>query len=253
MSDLYKNFLSQFLPALTAKLHELGIADKTYFHISDEPSYNPEKPDYENYKAAKAFVDPYLKGFKIMDALSNIEFYKTGLIEYPVCSTNHIEPFMEEDIAERWCYYCCGQGDLVSNRFLAMPAYRNRILGLQLFRMGMSGFLQWGYNFYYTAGAAKKINPYVTTDGEQSWPAGDPFSVYPYGNEAIESTRSVIFYMGLQDRALLQMLADKIGEDAAKAWIDELAGMTVNFKEYPRNKDFLENLHDRILDRLLEK
>ena len=253
MSDLYKNFLSQFLPALTAKLQELGIADKTYFHISDEPSYNPEKPDYENYKAAKAFIAPYIKGYKLMDALSNIEFYKTGLIEYPVCCTDHIEPFMEEDIKERWCYYCCGQGDLVANRFIAMPAHRNRILGLQLFRMGMSGFLQWGYNFYYTAGATKKVNPFVSTDGEQSWPAGDPFSVYPYGNEAIESIRTVIFHMGLQDRALLQMLAEKIGEDATKAWIDEQAGMTVTFKEYPRNKEFLESLHDQILDRLLDK
>ena len=113
-----QKFLSQFLPALTAELDKLGIADKCYFHISDEPSVSPEKPDYENYLAAKEFVAPLLKGCKIMDALSHVEFYDNGLIEYPVCSTNHLAPFMEREIKERWCYYCCSQGDKVANRFL---------------------------------------------------------------------------------------------------------------------------------------
>ena len=62
------------MPALTAELKSLGIAGKCYFHISDEPSADPEKPDYQNYLAAKTFVAPYLKDFKIMDALSHVEF-----------------------------------------------------------------------------------------------------------------------------------------------------------------------------------
>ncbi len=248
MSDAYKNFLSQFLPALTAELKKLGVADKTYFHISDEPN----ETHYENYLAAKTFVQPYLKGFKIMDALSRIEFYTNGLIEYPVCATDHIEPFMEADIPERWCYYCCSQGNLVGNRFFAMPSYRNRILGVQMFLADMYGFLQWGYNFYYTARAMFPIDPYAVTDGRQAWPSGDPFSVYPHKDGAIESIRTVVFYQAIQDRSLLQMLADKIGLKETKKWVEEQAGMTINFKEYPRNKEFLENLHDAIIDRLLE-
>ena len=74
--DMYKNFLSQYLPALTAHLKDLGIADKCYFHISDEPSAEEDKPDLENYRKAREFVTPYLKDFKIMDALSSIDFYK---------------------------------------------------------------------------------------------------------------------------------------------------------------------------------
>lgn len=249
-SPEYCNFLSQFLPALTNELRALGIAEKTYFHISDEPSAAPEREDYQNYSRAKNFVKPFLKDFKIMDALSHLEFYKNGLIEYPVCATDKIEPFMEVDIPERWCYYCCSQGDLVGNRFLAMPSYRNRILGVQLFLADMFGFLQWGYNFYYTERSRFKVDPYLTADGDRIWPAGDPFSVYPYENEAIESIRTVVFYQAIQDRALLQMLAKKIGLEETKKWVCEQAGMEIDFKNYPRNAAFLENLHDHILDRL---
>ena len=50
-----------------------------------------------------------------------------------------------------WVYYCCGQGYKVSNRFIAMPAWRNRILGVQLYKYKMEVFLHWGYNFSYSS------------------------------------------------------------------------------------------------------
>lgn len=251
MGDLYKNFLSQFLPALTHKLKEMGIADQCYFHISDEPSASREG-DYENYLAAKTFIKPYIEGFKLIDALSNIEFFENGLIDIPVCKTNGLEPFLEADIKERWCYYCCSQGEEVSNRFLAMPSYRTRVLGVQLFLYDMVGFLHWGYNFYYSERSHYKVDPYTSADGMMTWPAGDPFSVYPYKNGAIESIRTVIFYQAIQDRSLLQMLAEKIGLEETKRWVHEQAEMIITFKQYPRNKEFLETLHDKILDRLIE-
>lgn len=250
--DMYKNFLSQYLPALTAHLKELGIADKCYFHISDEPSADPEKPDLENYRKAREFVSPYLKDFKIMDALSKIDFYETGLVDIPVCSNNHIEPFMEQDIKERWTYYCCGQGNKnVSNRFLAMPSCRNRILGIQMYANDIVGFLQWGYNFYYSERSRYKIDPYQITDGDNSWPAGDPFSVYPYKEDAIESIRTVVFYDGIQDRMLLKALESKIGKDAVKEMLTELAdGNKITFSDYPTDKAFITLVHDTVLDML---
>ncbi|MBQ7095591.1 MAG: DUF4091 domain-containing protein [Clostridia bacterium] len=252
MGAAYQNFLSQFLPALTKKLRAMGIAEKCYFHISDEPKSTREG-DYENYLAAKNFIKPYIEGFKLIDALSNIEFFENGLIDIPVCKTNGLEPFLEADIKERWCYYCCSQGQEVSNRFLAMPSYRTRILGAQLFLYDMVGFLHWGYNFYYSEHSHYKINPYASADGMMTWPAGDPFSVYPYKDGAIESIRTVIFYQALQDRMLLKMLAEKIGLEEAKKWVHQQAEMTLTFKQYPRNKEFLETLHDKIIDRLIHE
>ena len=247
--DAYRKFLSAFLPELTEHLKKLGIAERCYFHISDEPSLKREH-DFENYKAAKEFLAPYVDGFKMIDALSNIEFYEKGLIEIPVCATDHIRPFMEKDIKERWCYYCCGQGDKVGNRFFAMPSYRNRILGVQMYVADMVGFLQWGYNFYYSARAEKKINPYITSDGDQAWPSGDPYSVYPYENGAVESLRTKVFYDALQDRILLKQLEQKIGRQAVLEMIFDLAGGEIDFENYPRNNKFLVELHDAVLKAL---
>ncbi len=247
----YKEFLAVFLPQLTEHLYQLGIAENCYFHISDEPSLKREH-DFDNYKSAKEFLTPYFDGFKMIDALSNVEFYDKGLIEIPICATDHIGPFMERDVKERWCYYCCGQGDGVGNRFFAMPSYRNRILGVQMYVANMVGFLQWGYNFYYAAQAVKKINPYITSDGDQAWPSGDPYSVYPFENEAIESIRTKVFYDALQDRMLLKQLEEKIGRAAVLDLIYKTAGEKIDFSHYPRNDQFLLKLHDVVLQALAQ-
>ncbi len=247
-SEAYKDFLSQFLPEFTAHIKEMGIADECYFHISDEPKMKEDKPDYDNFVKINEFITPLLSGFKRTDALSQPEFYDSGLIEIPIPSTNHIEPFLERDIKERWCYYCCSQYKDVSNRFLAMSSARTRVIGSQLFYYDMAGFLQWGYNFYYSERSRYKVDPFQSADGDNSWPAGDPFSVYPYEDGAIESIRSVVFYDALQDRMLLKALADKIGVDEAKKLVLDMAGGTFTFKDYPRDPEFITNLHDKVLD-----
>jgi len=250
MGEPYKNFLSQFLPELTKHLKELGIAEYCYFHISDEPSSKPDRPDFENYKAAKEFVKPYLEGFKLIDALSSVDFYDNGLVEIPIPSNNHIEPFLEREIDERWTYYCCGQGYKVSNRFIAMPSARNRVLGAQMYMFDIVGFLQWGYNFYYSDRTRYKIDPYQTNCGDNAWPAGDPFSVYPYKEDAIESLRTVVFFEGLQDRMLLKQLEQKIGKDKVKQLILDLADGEFTFSDYPTEDAFVTKLHDTVLDML---
>ena len=245
----YAAFLKQFLPALLAHLEKLGIKENCYFHISDEPVKGENRLDYANYKAAKALIKPLLQGCKIMDALSHVDFFDNGLVEYPVPATDHIEPFLERDLKERWCYYCCSQGKLVSNRFLDMPSFRNRVLGLQMYMHDMEGFLHWGYNFYYSRRAEFPIDPYQVTDGIHAWPSGDPFSVYPYEKGAIESLRTVVFYEGLQDRMLLKALEKKIGPEAVKNMVRELAGCGVSFTEC-LDAATLTAIHNRALELL---
>ena len=245
----YAAFLKQFLPALLKHLEKLGIKENCYFHISDEPVKGDKRPDYVNYKAAKALVKPLLEGCKIMDALSHVDFFDNGLVEYPVPSTDHVEPFLERQVPERWCYYCCSQGKLVANRFMAMPSFRNRVTGLQLYMNDMEGFLHWGFNFYFSRRAEFPIDPYQVTDGMHAWPSGDPFSVYPYENGAIESLRAVVFYEGLQDRMLLKALEAKIGKEAVKNMVRELAGCEVRFTEC-LNGEILTAIHQKALEML---
>lgn len=248
-SNSYKQFLNQFLPALVEEINILKINKNVFFHISDEPSKKREN-DFENYLHAKEIVNKYLKDFKIIDALSNIDFYKKGLIKYPIPAINKIEPFLEENIQERWCYYCCSQAKDVSNRFMAMPSYRTRILGIQLYLFDMIGFLHWGFNFYYSYLSEELIDPFKTTDAKQTYPSGDSFIVYPYINGPIESIRSKSFYEGLQDRMMLKLLEDKIGREKVKKMVEELANTKITFKNYPHNEEFLLELKDRVLNEL---
>ena len=84
--ESYSVFLSQFLPALTAFIESEGLKEVTYFHISDEPY----EKYLESYRRAKEMVMKYLDGFTVIDALSDYDFYKKGVVEHPVVSINHI-------------------------------------------------------------------------------------------------------------------------------------------------------------------
>lgn len=250
-SELYREFLSQFLPALVRHLETLGIRENCYFHISDEPSDAPHRPDFANYLKAKQLVKRYIGDNKIMDALSQVKFFDNGLIEYPVAATNHIGPFLERDVKERWCYYCCSQGLDVANRFMSMPSYRNRVSGLQFYMNDMDGFLHWGHNFYYSFLSKKKIDPYHTTDAIHTFPSGDAFSVYPYENGSIESLRAVVFYQGLQDRMLLKALEKKLGREAVKTMVMDFTGKKITFTEC-LDAQTLVKIHDKVIEMLAD-
>ena len=245
----YAAFLRQFLPALVAELEKLGIKENTYFHISDEPVKGETRPDYVNYAYGKELVKPLISGCRLMDALSHVDFFDAGMVECPVPNNYSVDLFLERQLPERWCYYCCGQGLDVSNRFIAMPSFRTRVMGLQLYMHDMDGFLQWGFNFYFSRHSEFPIDPYQITDGNHAWPSGDPFTVYPYENGAIESLRAVAFYEGLQDRMLLKTLEEKIGKEAVRAMVTEVAGCEVAFNQCLDAK-ILTTIHDKALELL---
>lgn len=245
-SKEYTDFLKEYLPALTGKLRELGWLDRTYFHISDEPSME----NIEAYERNAKSVHSILDGAKVIDALSDIDFYKKGLVDTPVPANDHIEPFLSEDIKERWVYYCCCQGNGVSNRFLAMSSFRNRIIGIQMYKFGVTGFLQWGYNYYYARLSEYEINPYITTSGDYAFPSGDAFSVYPSADGALPSIRAFVFYEALQDMALCKLLENRTSRDFVVRLIDEIAGQDVRFASIPSDDAYLFVLRERILDEL---
>ena len=241
-SEEYKDFLTQFVPALIDFLDSMGVKDRCWFHVSDEPLLE----HIPAYTYAQNILTPLLKGCPTFDAISNYDFYETGLIKNPVVSTNHIEPFIENDVKNLWAYYCCAQYKDVGNRFLAMPSYRNRILGLQLYKYNAVGFLQWGYNFYFSQFSLKKINPYITTSCEKAFPSGDSFSVYPTDNGVVPSLRGLIFKEALEDIEKCRVLEGFIGRDKVIEMIDNAAGMNITFSQYPRNPEFIPELIEKI-------
>ncbi len=239
----YVDFLNRFIKELRIFLSYKNIEDKCVFHISDEPS----AAQLESYKNAKNAVADALSGCKIIDALSNYEFYSSGVVDNPVVATDHIQPFIDNNVENLWAYYCCGECVNVSNRFLSMRSARNRIIGLQMFRYGIKGFLHWGYNFYNNQYSIAPIDPYRTTDGEFFAPSGDTFSVYPApGGKAYETIHLCVFTQALRDMRALEALAEKIGRDAVNDMIDSKAGYLITFGEYPKNDEFILNLREEI-------
>lgn len=196
----YSGFLKAFLPGLTDFFREEGLEGKVYFHVSDEPSGE----HLERYGRLSALIHELTEGFPKMDALSDYEFYEKGLVDVPVCATNHIAPFLERGTPHLWAYYCCAQAKGVSNRFLAMPGARNRCIGLQLYDGRIEGFLHWGHNFWMTQYATKVIDPYRVSDAGGAFSAGDSFSVYPGEDGPVAAVGLELFLEALQDlRALL--------------------------------------------------
>lgn len=228
----YKTFIRAFTKALLDELKTLGVDKKCYFHISDEPNTS----QLESYTKAKNIVADILDGYHIMDALSNYEFYETGAVETPIPSSSHIEPFLEHKVPDLWTYYCCGQSNEVSNRFLAMPGQRTRILGEQLYKFDIKGFLQWGFNFWYTCGSLAMVNPYLDESGDNWVPAGDTFSVFPgIDGKAVYSLHALLFYEALQDMRALELLGSKVGHDTVVKLLD-FGNDTLTFRHYSRTE-----------------
>ncbi len=242
-SKEYMDFLYQFIPELKAFLSELSLLDKCYFHISDEPNM-----DYlENYTSVCNAIKPLLSDCNVIDALSDYEFYSLGLIKNPIPTNIFIEEFIEKGVEHRWTYYCCGELDKVSNRMIAMPSYRTRVLGLQLYKLKIEGFLQWGFNFWFNRLSRKLVNPYICTDCEDYFPAGDGFVVYPgVGGTPVPSLRELIFFDALQDMRALKLLEGLIGYEKTVELLEKDVEMPLTFKEYPRNNSYILNTRESV-------
>ena len=232
----YTTFLRAYLTELLTYMKSRGKDKNCYFHISDEPWFGEQ---LECYIAAKNTIADILEGYTIMDAVSHYEIYESGALATPIPASNSIEEFLAHNVPNLWTYYCCAQPKDVSNRFLAMPSDRNRIIGIQMYKHNIVGFLHWGYNFYYSRRSFYPINPYYISDGDFFSPAGDCYSVYPAPNgDAYDSLRIRVFYHALQDIRAMQLAEELCGRDAVMNAIEgELAeNEKITFAYYPHGE-----------------
>ena len=248
--EAYGAFLKAYIPALQHVFEEEGIADRVYWHISDEPS----EEYLESYKKAREQVDGMLQGCRIMDALSEYSFYEQGLVPMPMPANDAIAPFLQNQVPGLWTYYCCMQMNQVSNMFIAFPSYRNRILGVQLFKYRIEGFLHWGFNFYNSQYSDYPINPYLTADADGWVPAGDPFQVYPgEDGKPEESIRMAVTMQALQDLRAFEKLAQLTSHDYVVSIIDGESEVPVTFASYPHNNAYLMRLRERVNKEIVKR
>ncbi|MBO5764793.1 MAG: DUF4091 domain-containing protein [Lentisphaeria bacterium] len=241
--ELYVAFLRGFFAVLIPFLEKKGIKDQCYFHVSDEPNVS----HIPVYSKCAELMRELVCGCKIIDALSNIEFYRLGLVALPVPGNDHIEDFYADKVEPLWTYYCCGQCTKVPNRFINFPSYRNRVMGVLLYVYNISGFLHWGYNFWFSRLSVRTdIDPFRVTDADRSFPSGDAFLVYPGKHGPVDSIRHEILREAIQDQRALQKLESLIGKDKTLELIHYGLDYKLSMEHYPHSAEWLLDLRERV-------
>ncbi|MBE6813624.1 MAG: DUF4091 domain-containing protein [Ruminococcaceae bacterium] len=242
----YGDFLEQFAAALIPYLKEKGIADRCRFHTSDEPGDD----HYYSYRRAAKKMQSLFGEFDSIDALSELRFYKNGLVRTPVPEEGSFHKFKNR-VGERWTYFCCGQyRKHLPNRFFCMPSARCRVLGTLFYLNEIQGFLQWGYNFWYTQYSAREVDPYTESDAGGAFPSGDSYQVYPGADgTAVPSLRLKVFRDALQDLRLMQQLEALTDRKTVEKIIYKGSkNKNFTFFDYPTDGAWYEDLHTRLTD-----
>lgn len=242
MSQGYKSFLRQFSAALKEYTDKKGITNICFVHCSDEPGLS----HLARYKRASDIIREYFGAYEHIDALSDFAFYKLGLTQTPVPEEGNIDAFTGK-VPSLWTYYCCGQyHNELPNRFFSMPSLRNRILGVLLYKYNCTGFLHWGFNFYYSQYSKREIDPFTETDAGGAFSSGDSFVVYPgQDGTPLSSLRQFVFADGIRDISVLKALENKTSREYVLNFIRENLG-DIDFRHYPMDAStflkFRENL-----------
>ena len=243
-SPEYREFLRELLKEFTAFLRANRWEKDFVFHCSDEPAAE----QLAVFRDCQQFLQKLLAGFTVMDALSSVEFYRSGVIQTPVVSEKFLDEFIAAGMTPQWIYYCSNPQTIYPNRFINMPSSRNRVMGLLFYRYDIGGFLHWGFNFYYSYLSRDVLDPFFSTDAGGNYPAGDPFLVYPgKGGEPEDSIRHEVFFEALQDLRALKVLESLTGRKEVEKFLDSLVpGERMRMDNYPKGEKNLLDIRSQI-------
>ena len=248
-SKEYKKFLTDFSVEFKKYLESKNLKDKVLIHVSDEPNFTMLR----SYAKASKLIHKLYKDYKIVDALSDVWFYKLGIVSNPIPSNDHIHNFIGKG-KNFWTYYCSAQNKKnVANRFFCNESIRTRVIGYQMFKFDIKGFLHWGYNFYYTQLSKAVIDPYKVSDAGGKFPSGDSYIVYPAKNgTAYHSIRLKVFFDALQDMAALNALEKLTNKTECLKIIEENGKHAITFSDYPHEDDWLLGTREKVNAKIKE-
>lgn len=246
-SKKYKAFLKAFSTELKKYIEEKGLREKVFIHVSDEPNFSMLIP----YSKASKYIHSLFNGYKIIDALSDVRFYKLKIVTNPIPANDSVHNFIGKT-ENLWTYYCSSQKNhCVSNRFFCNSSLRTRVLGYQMYKYNIKGFLHWGYNFYYTRFSKALVDPFKISDAGGQFPSGDSYVVYPAPDGTpYQSIRLKVFYDALQDTAALNTLEKLTDKKTCMDIIEENGKYNLTFKEYPHSDEWLLNTREKVNERI---
>lgn len=230
------------LKALIAHMKKVDDDKRLLFHIADEPSLK----FIDNFRAARDCVIDIIGDYQIIDAIFDIEFWREGLVTAPVPITDHIDPFLEENVPNLWTYYCTGPQSNYSNRFIAQSGACTRSLGMQLYKYNIVGFLHWALCSAqaYSGGL---VDPFLDLSGDNWVPAGDTLSLYPAPNGTpYESMRIAILRDSFQDIRAMQTAEHFYSHADIVAAIEEELGTTLLFSTCAKSSEVMLRIRERI-------
>ncbi len=248
-SKEYTKFLTKLSVEIKKYLEENKLKDRILIHVSDEPNFSMLR----SYSKASKLIHKLYKGYKIVDALSDVWFYKLGIVSTPIPSNDHIDKFIGKT-NELLTYYCSAQNKKnVSNRFFCNDSIRTRVIGYQLFKFDVKGFLHWGYNFYYTQLSKALIDPYKVSDAGGKFPSGDSYIVYPAKDGSpYHSIRLKVFFDALQDMAALNTLSKLTNKEECLNIIEENGKHSLSFSDYPHSDEWLLGTREKVNSKIKE-
>ncbi len=232
LSEEYAAFLKAFFRAFLPEIAHMGLENRCFFHLTDEPPTH----SLPRYEALRKMVKGEIGRLPTMDAMSDPDYYARGLVDVPVALLNAYPKFVGVHAEKLFVYNCCETThSYESNRLMNMPLQRGRVLGYQLYETGVQGFLHWGFNFYNTAFSYGTVDPYRDTSAGGMLPSGDSFIVYPYEKGVLYSMRAETVREAFQDYRALKTLERKIGREKVLALLHE-EGIQ-GYSEYPRSAE----------------
>ncbi|MBQ8254810.1 MAG: DUF4091 domain-containing protein [Clostridia bacterium] len=244
-SDEYREFLECYITAFRSFALEMGISDKVFYHISDEPDLT----NIESYRSAKEAAAPLLCGAESGDALSRIEFYENGMVDTPIVCIDAIEDFYGK-CKSLWAYYTGGyyegqSTEKCTNRLITTKPYRARIFGLQAFKYKLTGFLHWGFNYYYYRMSRGYFNPLINPCGYQQRP-GASFIVYPGSDGALGSLREVYMREAIMDLRALKLLESLTDYDYVISLAEKHFGQEITCFTIPDSPEQMTSFREMI-------
>ena len=241
----YVRFLREMVSAFVEHMKKRGDDKRCYYHISDEPNLDI----LDHYVKIKNSIADIVEGYPIMDALSDYDFYSTGALATPVPVTSKIMPFVENGVPNLWTYYACNQLVGYSNCYVAMPSWRTRSIGMQLYKYNIHGFLHWGYNYYNNRASGDTINPYLDLGGEDWVPAGDTFVVYPgLDGTPLESIRAITLDEAIQDVRAMRTAEKYTSHAEVVRVMEEALGEEITFERCAHSADEMLRVRKAIND-----
>ena len=213
--DKWLEFLPIFYAALGQHLKEHAINERYIQHQLDEPG------DPEIYQRLAELARTHLPGVRTVDAINKTPDKYSPLVDIQVFALQLL-PKNEALAAQRrdagqssWLYHCTSPYPPYPNRHLDRPLSESRLYPWLAFWLRAEGYLFWAANMYRGADEYRtSIGPLPNGSQDPGHPPGDAWMMYRGPDGLRASMRMLAFRDGLEDHALLTMLAREDPERA---------------------------------------